>query len=79
MLGLMGKEDSELRCFELSQGWNTVNKDLLLPALIVGSYTMVTYEWAPVCSVTYTYMSIIHICMCVYCVCVFIHIPLHKD
>ena len=36
MLGLMGKEGSKLRCSNLSQGWNDVNKDLFLPALIVG-------------------------------------------
>ena len=36
VLGLMGKKGSELRCSELSQGWTVLNKDLLLPALIVG-------------------------------------------
>lgn len=56
VVGLLGKEGSELRCSEPSQGWNAVNKALLLPALIVGSYTMVTCEWASVCSVTYTHI-----------------------
>ena len=39
VLGLMGKESSGLRFSKLSQGWNIVNKDLFLPALIVGSYS----------------------------------------
>ena len=51
MLGLVGKEGSEMRCSKLSQGWNVVNKDLFLPALIVGSYTKVLCEWALVCLV----------------------------
>ena len=38
VLGVVGKKGSELRCFKLSQGWNVVNKDLLLPALIVRSF-----------------------------------------
>lgn len=61
MLGLAEKEGSELsfskwgkehECSWLPQGWNVVNKDLLLPVLIVGSYTKTTYERAPVCSLT---------------------------
>ena len=39
MLGLMGKEGSELWCSKLSQGWNVVNKDPLPSALIVGFYS----------------------------------------
>ena len=38
VLGVLEKEDSELMCSKLSQGWNIVNKDQLLPALI-GSFT----------------------------------------
>ena len=52
VLGAMGKEGSELRCPEPPQGWNVVNKGLLLPALIVGSFLQALCEWAPVSSVT---------------------------
>ena len=45
----MEKELSQLRCSEPSQGWNIVNEDLLLPALIVGSFTNVPHGQAPVC------------------------------
>ena len=46
MLSLMGKDNSKFRCSKLSQGWNIVNKDLVPPALIVGSYTKAPCEWA---------------------------------
>ena len=39
MLALVGKEGSELRYSEPLQGWNVVNKDLFLPALLIGSFT----------------------------------------
>ena len=39
MLGLLGEEGSEMRCSAHPQGWNVVDKDLLLPALIVGLFT----------------------------------------
>ena len=45
MLGLMGTEGFELRCSKLSQGWNVINKDIPLPALIVGSFTKAPCEW----------------------------------
>ena len=34
MLGLVGKEGSELRCSEHLPRWNVVNKDLLHPTLL---------------------------------------------
>ena len=59
MLGLMGKVGSEQRCSKLSQGWNVVNKDLFLPALIAGSYTNMPRERALVCSVTISLLEIL--------------------
>ena len=52
VLGLMGKWGSKLKCSHPSQDWSIVNKDLFLPALIVGPFTKVTRGWAPVYSVT---------------------------
>ena len=62
VLGLMEKEGSELSCSKqfskqgrkhecsrIPQGCNVVNKDLILPVLIVGSHTKMIYERAPVC------------------------------
>ena len=54
MLGLVGKEDSELRCSKFSQGRNVVNKDSFLPPLIAGLFTKASCVWAPVCLVTYS-------------------------
>ena len=59
-LGLMGRLGWELRCSKLSQGWNVVNKDPFLPALMVGSFTEAARGWAPVCSVTHTHTTILH-------------------
>lgn len=52
VLSLLRKEGSELRGSKLSRGWNVVNKTLLLPSLIVGSFTTVPHGWAPVCLIT---------------------------
>ena len=59
MLGFMGKEGSEVKYSKSSQGWNIVNKDLFLPALIVGSFTKVPLGWAPVCWVTVSDLSLV--------------------
>lgn len=39
MQGLVGKEHSKHTCSEPPQGWNIVNIDLFLLALVVGSFT----------------------------------------
>ena len=52
MPGLVGEQDSELKCSQPPQGWNPVNRNLFLSTLIVGSYTKAPREWAPVCLVT---------------------------
>ena len=46
------------RCSRFPQGWNVVNKDPLLPALIVGSVTKVLRGWALVHSLT-VFMSLV--------------------
>ena len=53
MLGLMKQLGSERGYSKSHQGWNVINKDLFLPALIVGSYTKATHEWAPAAWVTW--------------------------
>ena len=60
MLGLLGKEGSEVRCSDLPQGWNVVNKDMLLPTLIVRSFTKATHEWTLVCLPTVLVSSVTH-------------------
>ena len=57
VLSLLEKEGSEHECSPSPQGWDIGNKDLLLPALIVGFYTRATCGWALVCSVTINYVS----------------------
>ena len=52
VLCLVGEEGSELRCSKLSQGWNVVNKDLLLPAFTVESFTTTPCGWVPAWSVS---------------------------
>ena len=42
VLGLMGKEGSDLRCSEHPQGWNVLNKDLPHATLTVPSLTKAT-------------------------------------
>lgn len=51
-LGLMGEQGSELKYPQHPESWNTVNKDLFLPVLIVGPYTKAPCQWAAVCLVT---------------------------
>ena len=51
VLDLVGELGSENECSRLPQGWNVVNKDIL-PALVIGSYTMVLRGQALVCSLT---------------------------
>ena len=59
MLGLVGKEGSEPKWSETIQGWNIVNKDLFLSALIVGSFTRAPRDRAPLCLVTILYSTYI--------------------
>ena len=42
--GPCGKAGSESKCSELPQGWNTVNEDLVLPTVTVGSCTQASHE-----------------------------------
>ena len=52
MLSLRGKEDLEQKCSEPLPRLGIVNKDLLLPALIVWSFIKAPCGQAPVYSVT---------------------------
>ena len=58
MLGLMGKEGFKHKCWEPPQGWNIVNKNLFLPALISESFTKVPCGRTPVCLVTVSYKGL---------------------
>ena len=55
VLGLVGKEGSKHKCSELPQGGNIVNRNLFLPALIVGSFTKAPHGRGPVCSLILPY------------------------